>query len=61
MEQIREGVSGGGLEGNSWEEGLTIPTENGGVCLYCIFKVRANKRFVQEEENIRGQGSDGSL
>ncbi len=35
--------------------------ENGGGCLYCIFKMRANKRFVQREENTRGQGSEGSL
>ncbi len=28
--------------------------ENGGGCLNCIFKMRANKRFVQREENTRG-------
>ncbi len=27
----------------------TIPGENGGECLYCISKMRANKRFVQGE------------
>ncbi len=40
---------------------LAIPEENGGGCLYCIFAMRANKRFVQAEENTRGQGREGSL
>ncbi len=28
--------------------------------MYCIFKMRANKSFVQGEENGRGQGREGS-
>ncbi len=35
--------------------------EEGGGCLNCIFKMRANKHFVQREENTRGKGSEGSL
>ncbi len=30
-------------------------------CLYSILKMRVNKRFVQGEENARGQGREGLL
>ncbi len=42
-------------------EHFLAPGNPGGGCLYCIFKMRANKRFIQEEENTRGQGREGSL
>ncbi len=29
--------------------------------MHCIFKIRANKRFVIGEENTRGQGREVSL
>ncbi len=34
--------------------------KNGGKGLYSIFKMRANKRFVQGKENTRGQSRKGS-
>ncbi len=37
------------------------PGREWGGCLCCIFKMRANKRFVQGEESSRGQGREGSL
>ncbi len=40
---------------------MVIPGQNGGECLYCIFKMRADKCFVQGEENTRGLGREGSL
>ncbi len=42
-------------------EHFLAPSNPGRGCLYCIFKVRANKRFVQGEENIRGQGREGPI
>ncbi len=30
-------------------------------CLFCIFKMRANKRFELGEENAWGQGREGSF
>ncbi len=38
-----------------------VAGENGGGCLNCIFKMRANKLFVQRVENTTGQDSEGSL
>ncbi len=38
---------------------LTVPEENEGECMNCIFKMRVNKRFVQREENTRGEGREG--
>ncbi len=37
------------------------PGREWGGCLFCIFKMRANKRFEQGEESARGQGRKGSL
>ncbi len=38
-----------------------LPGNPGRECLYCLFKMRANKRFVQGEENTRCQGREGSF